>query len=114
MNPPITVAVCHVGESLSCAAVANEEDGTLKVLGDASIKLDSSSSTFDAVNRLLVTVEHKTEVMIREVIFQGCGESSRSIEKAMIVLPLHVIPANYSSANATELALWWAGSNSAS
>lgn len=114
MNPSIIVAVCHVGESLSCAAVANEEDGALKVLGDASIKLDSRSSTSDVVNRLLVTVEHKTEVMIREVIFRGFDQSSRAIEKAMIELPLHVIPANHPSANATELALWWAGSKSAS
>lgn len=114
MKPIITVAVCHAGESLTCAALTNEGNGPLKMLGDASIKLDSGTSMSDAVNRLLVTVEHKTEVMIREVIFHGCGESSPAIEKAMIELPLHVIPSNHQAANATELALWWAGSNSAS
>lgn len=68
----------------------------------------------DAVNRLLVNAEHKTEVMIREVIFQGCCESSRAIEKAMIELPLHVIPTSHQAADAIGLALWWAGSSSTS
>lgn len=68
----------------------------------------------DAVNRLLVNAEHQTEVMIREVIFQGCGESSRAIEKAMIELPLHVIPTSHQAVDAIGLALWWAGSSSAS
>lgn len=114
MKLTISVAVCHVGKSLSCAAVAKDEDGTLTVLGDANIKLDAGSSVSDAVNRLLVNAEHKTEVMIREVISQGCSESSRTIEKAMIKLPLHVIPTSHQAADAIGLALWWAGSSSAS
>ena len=78
------------------------------MMGDASVELSPGSSASEAVNRLLVRAEDKTDVMIREVVFQGNGENVDDIERALMGVPVKVIAANHPAANAIELGLWWA------
>jgi delta 1-pyrroline-5-carboxylate dehydrogenase len=114
MKPSIIVAVCHNGDSLSCAAIECQADGSTAVLGDASVELSPDSSVSEAVNRLLVRAEDQTEVMIREVVFHGDGENVEEIERALMDVPVKVIPANHPAANAIEIGIWWAGRSSPS
>jgi hypothetical protein len=113
MKTSIIVAVCQIQDSLSCAAIECRADGNAVVMGDASVELSPGSLVSEAVNRLLVKAEDKTEVMIREVVFQGCGENVNEIERALMDVPVKVIPANHPAANAIELGIWWAGSSNA-